>query len=105
MNYSNQFVRGYFYARAKEYALYFQDNIRVSSRLTMNLGKRWEYWPAFPEKNNILTGFDPATKSIVLGNSLERMYALGATLPAIVDRYTALGAKFVTHDQVGLPRV
>jgi hypothetical protein len=104
MNYSNQFVRGYFYARAKEYALYFQDNVRVSSRLTMNLGMRWEYWPAFSEKNNVLTGFDPATKSIVLGTSLERMYELGATLPAIVDRYTALGAKFVTHDQVGLPQ-
>lgn len=103
MNYSNQFVRGYFYARAKEYALYFQDNIRVNSRLTVNLGVRWEYWPAFREKNNVLTGFDPATKSIVLGTSLERMYQLGATLPAIVNRYTALGAKFVTYDQVGLP--
>lgn len=104
MNYSNQFVRGYFYARAKEYALYFQDNVRVNSRLNLNLGMRWEYWPAFREKNNVLTGFDPASKSIVLGTSLERMYALGATLPAIVNRYTELGAKFVTYDQVGLPQ-
>jgi len=38
MNYSNQFVRGWFYTRAKEYALYFQDNFRVTSRLTLNLG-------------------------------------------------------------------
>jgi len=97
-------VHGYFYARGKEYAMYFQDNFKVNSRLTVNMGLRWEYWPAFTEKNNMLTSFDPKTKSIVLGSDLQTMYKLGTTIPAIVDRYTSLGAKFITYDQAGLPR-
>jgi hypothetical protein len=103
MNYSNQFVRGYFYARAREYALYFQDNLKLTPRVTLNLGVRWEYWPAFREKNNLLTGFDPQRRAIVLGARLEEMYRLGATLPAIVNRLQSLGARFITYDEAGLP--
>ncbi len=104
MNYSNQFVRGYFYARGREYAGYFQDNYKATPRLTLNLGVRWEYWPAFKEKRNIVTGFDPNRRAAVLGASLDEMYKLGATVPAIVNRLEFLGAKFITWDQAGLPR-
>lgn len=103
MNYSNQFVRGYFYMRSKEYSLYFQDNYRVSPRLTLNLGLRWEFWPAFREKNRILTTFDPDKRAIVLGTPLTEMYRFGATLPSIVDRLTSFGAKFISSQEAGLP--
>jgi hypothetical protein len=48
-NYNNQLNRGMFYARSKEYAAYFQDNWRVSPRLTLNLGLRDLF--RFHEKN------------------------------------------------------
>jgi len=102
MNYSNQFIRGYFYVRAKESALYFQDNYRLTPRLTLNVGLRWEYWPAFREKNNILSTFDPQRRAVVLGTDLEAMYRLQATLPVIVDRLGSLGAKFITYKDAGV---
>jgi len=104
MNYSNQFVRSYFYMRAKEYALYFQDNYKVTPRLTLNLGLRWEYWPAFREKNNVLSTFDPNRRAIVLGTDLDTMYRLGATVPSIVNRLQSLGARFITYQEAGLDR-
>jgi hypothetical protein len=103
-NYSHRFVRGYFYMRAREYAMYFQDNWKVTPRLTLNLGLRWEYWPAFREKNNLLTTFDPERRAVVLGRELDDMYRLGATVPAIVDTLEGLGAKFITYKEAGLPQ-
>lgn len=102
MNYSNQFIRSYFYMRGREYALYFQDNYKVTPRLTLNLGVRWEYWPAFREKNNVLSTFDPQRKAVVLGTDLDTMYRLGATAPSIVNRLQSLGAQFITYKDAGL---
>ena len=104
MNYSNQFARGYFYMRSREYALYFQDNFKVNSRLTLNLGLRWEYWPPYQEKNNLLVGFDRPNHAIILGQDLDTMYRLQATVPAIVNRLTSLGVKFESYRDAGLPR-
>jgi len=102
-NYSNQYVRGMFYARAKEYAAYFQDKYRVSQRLTLNLGVRYEYWPPFRAKNNVVVSFDKANRAIVLGQPIDKLIAMGYTTQSIVNREQQLGAKFETYQQAGMP--
>jgi len=44
---------------------YVQDDWRVNSRLTLNLGIRYEYSTPYWERDNILTNFDPATLTMV----------------------------------------
>jgi len=102
-SYSAQFVQKWYRFRDREYAVFLQDNYKLSSRLTLNLGVRWELHPAFHEADRLFTGFDPNTKSIVNGRSLEELYRLRKTTPEIVSNFTRIGVKFATPDQVGLP--
>ena len=45
--------------------LYAQDDFRVNDRLTLNLGLRYEYATPIWERDNVLTNFDPATRTMV----------------------------------------
>ncbi|MDP2999992.1 MAG: TonB-dependent receptor [Bryobacterales bacterium] len=103
-NYSNQMARGMFYARSKEYAFYFQDNWRVSSRLTLNLGLRYDLFPPYYEKNNVVSSFDPSDHSVVLGTSVDNLIKRGYTYPSVINRLGEMGMKFKTYDQAGLPQ-
>ncbi|MFB3829484.1 MAG: carboxypeptidase regulatory-like domain-containing protein [Bryobacteraceae bacterium] len=101
--YSAQFVRKWYFLRAREYAAYFQDDFKLGPRLTLNFGVRWEFYPAIRESDNLLTGFDPNSRSVINGISLDKMYAIGATLPAVVSAFTGIGVKFIAPRDAGLP--
>jgi len=49
--------------------LYFQDDIRVNSRLTINAGLRYELGTPQWESDNHLANFDPATNSLIQASS------------------------------------
>ena len=104
MNYSTIMQQTWFYDRHHDYALYFQDNFRATPRLTLNLGLRWEYYSPLLEKNNQLNGFDVKNHAVILGSSLQQIYALGNAVPSIVATEQALGAKFETYQQAGWPK-
>ena len=44
---------------------YLQDDIRINDKLTLNAGLRYEYATPMWEANNVLTNFDPATRTMV----------------------------------------
>jgi hypothetical protein len=50
---------GTFNGRAHWYSTFAQDDWRVTPRLTLNLGLRWEFVGSPSERNNYIGGFDP----------------------------------------------
>lgn len=52
------------YRQAMNFA-FFQDDWRVNSKLTLNLGLRYEYATPQWERDNRLTNFDPVTRTLV----------------------------------------
>ena len=86
-----------------EYDSYFQDNWRVSSRLTLNLGLRWEAHNAPRAANDYMVAFDIKNTALALPRPLDYYVSNGLTTNALLINLRNLGVKFETMQEGGLP--
>jgi hypothetical protein len=96
--------RGIMRVRESNYGLYFQDNWKVTSRLTLTPGVRWDLNPAFSEQSNALNVFDLKSHALVFPEPLDYYYRNGTTTPQVVRRYETVGVKFLSAQEAGLPK-
>jgi len=87
----------------REYDSYIQDNWRVSNRLTLNFGVRWEAHPAPYASNDYLVTFDVKNKALALPRELDYYVQNGLTTTPLLTNLRNLGVKFETLKDGGMP--
>ncbi|MGH9845708.1 MAG: TonB-dependent receptor domain-containing protein, partial [Blastocatellia bacterium] len=84
------------YLRGTQYALYFQDDLKLSQKLTLNYGVRYEYQTPWADKFDRRFSFDRKTGSLVTAGDkipTDLVPQLAATLPIITAPQAGLPAR------------
>jgi hypothetical protein len=69
--------------RGSAYGFFGQDSFKVTSKLTINLGVRYEYHPPFHDETLQISQFDPANGATVVPNAASLKLATAAFLQGI----------------------
>jgi hypothetical protein len=103
--YRINYNRPYFYIRQSEMGSYALDSWKVSPRLTLNYGLRWDYWTPYFESSNRMFAMDVSqyqtTQQLITpaGHSAE---TLGLP-PSLLQSYADAGLNWTTADKAGFP--
>ena len=103
---SNQYNRGYFYFRQTEIGLYAHDNWKVSRRLTIDLGVRWDRWSPYKEKFDRLVNVDLQTianKFQVITPNSTKIDSIQGIPPAVLGSWAKRGLTYATAQEAGIP--
>ncbi len=104
--YTATLTRPVMHLTEQDYNLYIQDNWRVSNRLTLFPGVRWDGYGGFTEKDYQLNSFDVKNHALILAQPLDYYYSRGITTPQIVKVFQGAGIKFESAQDAGIdPRI
>ena len=99
----NELNRGFFYFRQTQIAGYANDKIKVSPRLTLNLGLRWDYWTPYSEaRNRLVLPYQPEQGFQVLTPGNVAMTSLGVPASALAA-WSGVGLTWQTANAAGYP--
>jgi hypothetical protein len=102
---SNQYNRGYFYFQQKELGTYINDTWKVTPRLTVDLGLRWDAWTPYKEKFDRLVNLDvnnfPGMQVVSPHNT--SIDSIAGIPPGVLQSWKNRGLTWVTADSVGFP--
>jgi hypothetical protein len=82
---------------------YIQDNYRLRSNFTVNIGLRYEAHPATWEGQGEMMGFDIKNDAMVTSGSLSQLETENLTTAALINSDELVDAKFETPSQAGMP--
>ena len=103
---SNQYNRGYFYFRQWEMGLYAHDTWKVTPKLTLDLGLRWDNWTPYQEKFNRLVNVDLnnfAGRMQVVTPGDHTLDSLPGIPASVLTSWAQRGLTWTTADKAGLP--
>ncbi len=103
---SVQYNRGYFYFLQNEIGLYVNDRWKITPKLTLNIGLRWDKWTPYQEKYNRLSTVDLGTittKFEVVTPGDHKMESLPGIPPSVLGSWAARGLTWTTASATGYP--